>query len=70
MSYWGIGVVNTDCPFYVREAEKEITCEGVEKNTLCAFKFSSKAEKEDFQKHHCFPGCHRCYNALKLLEGS
>ena len=69
MSYWGIGTVNTDCPFYKRESEKEITCEGAEPGTLCAKKFTSKAEKEDFQKHHCFPGCVRCHNAEKLFEG-
>ena len=66
MSYYGIGVVNTECPFYIREAEKEITCEGVVTGTKATTKFESRSDKENFQKQTCFHGCERCYIAKEL----
>jgi len=68
MSYWGIGVVNTDCPFYLRESEKTITCEGVEEETMAKKEFKDRSQKEAFQKTYCFAGCKRCANAEAILK--
>lgn len=68
MGFWGIGVTATTCPFYIRESEKEITCEGADMGTKCSKKFNSRKDKENFQKHHCFTGCDRCHNAKILLK--
>ncbi len=68
MSYWGVGVTRTDCPFYIRESELQICCEGEEKNHVCKKEFATKEEKLDYQKHHCFLGCPRCSHAEYMLN--
>lgn len=45
--------VRTICPFYQREADKSITCEGVIPGTTASTHFDSKGEKRLFQEQHC-----------------
>lgn len=68
MSYWGIGTTGTDCPFYIRESELQICCEGEEENHFCKKEFKTKEERENYQKHHCFLGCARCSHAERLFK--
>lgn len=64
--YWGPGIVNTDCPYYIRESEKMITCEGVEDGTLIGTRFDSEPQKIEYQRRHCFEKCERCKHAENL----
>ena len=68
MSYWGIGVVNTDCPFYLRESERTVTCEGIVPETTIKVEFHTRKQKENFQKTYCFAGCSRCPNYENILK--
>jgi hypothetical protein len=64
--HWGFGNSISDCPWFIREGIKEITCVGVEVGTLSTYKFDSEEEKIAFQKKKCFPGCERCFVAKEL----
>lgn len=64
--YWGPGITQTDCAYYIREREKMITCEGSEEGTLIGTRFRSEKEKIEFQRKHCFKNCSRCKNAEYL----
>lgn len=52
MMYYG--EVNCKCPFYVKEADKSITCEGLKKGQLLAVKFKHIIDKQDWQENNCF----------------
>ena len=67
--YWGTHTSKVRCRYYIRESEKEITCMGLEPETLYSTKFNSKEEKTLFQEKHCLPGCNRC-SIFKILENS
>lgn len=43
----------TICPFYLRETEKSITCEGLQGNATIVLKFLSSSQKQKFQKQKC-----------------
>jgi len=44
----------TVCPFYVREADKSISCEGVIDGTVTMTRFASTEVKVRFQEAACF----------------
>ena len=41
------------CPFYLKEAGKSITCEGLAEGTTNMMRFTSEAEKQRFQELNC-----------------
>ena len=61
---------STICPFYLREAEKSIACEGLTPGTCCLTRFAGKEEKEQFQAECCqgFEYAERCPLAAALME--
>lgn len=67
--YYGKHTGKVDCPLFLRESNKEITC-AIEKNYLSAKKFRSREEKEDYQEHHCCFGCIRCDGYLGTIKMS
>lgn len=42
-----------ECPFYIKEGEYFIRCEGVLKNTECVHRFVSNAEKKRYEETVC-----------------
>lgn len=48
------GVVLTQCPYYISEADTHIDCEGYNGNTLTSTYFKSEESKKRFQKEYCF----------------
>lgn len=54
---------NIECPFYLKEGDKFIACEGVLKGTRCVHKFSSNVEKRDYENNVCSVNCgKKCYH--------
>ena len=45
--------VKTICPFYIREARKSITCEGLIDGTDGMMRFDDEAAKQRYQEEHC-----------------
>ena len=43
----------TICPFYLKEARKSITCEGLVDGTMSMTRFASEEEKQHFQGARC-----------------
>lgn len=43
----------TICPFYLKEARKSITCEGLTEGTTNMTRFASEEEKHSFQAANC-----------------
>jgi len=43
----------TVCPFYLKEARKSITCEGLADGTMSMTRFASEEEKQRFQAENC-----------------
>ena len=60
MKYSGIGTTHTKCPFFVRESELQITCEGVIENADTASKFATEKEKIRYQVKQCFRYPNEC----------
>lgn len=52
MMHWP-QAANIMCPYYLKEGEKTITCEGY-MCTEIVRKFGNYTEKEDYQRKHCF----------------
>lgn len=48
------GMSATLCPFYIRESEYSISCEGIVCNSKTIMKFNSKNEKKQHQRLYCF----------------
>ena len=48
------GMVDTQCPFYIKEANKSITCEGMKEECNLCIKFQSEEEKLKYQEENCF----------------
>lgn len=42
-----------ECPFYIKEGERFIRCEGVLKGTQCIHRFLTNAQKESFEECIC-----------------
>lgn len=54
------GSRHTKCPYYIRESEYTITCEGVHPGTETVQKFPLKQRKEDFQEKCCYRYPNEC----------
>jgi hypothetical protein len=48
---------NIQCPFYLKEGDKFIACEGVLKGTRCVHKFNSNDEKRYHENNVCSINC-------------
>ena len=56
-----------ECPFYIKEGDKFIACEGSVKGTFCVHKFSSNEEKEKHEAYICSKNCgKKCYHYRTL----
>ncbi len=56
-----------ECPFYIKEGDKSITCEGVIKDTTCVHRFSSQEEKAKHEVRVCSNNCgKKCYHYRTL----
>lgn len=63
------GGANTKCPFYIKEAEKSITCEGCTENSTNMQRFETSEEKEHYQEQYCTTrGYIMCPWAASLAE--
>lgn len=60
MGYHGYGSAMTKCPFYIRDNERTVVCEGLIDNTSVLTKFPTKENKEMHQKCHCFNWPNTC----------
>jgi len=60
----------TVCPFYIREAQKSITCEGIIPGTCGMTRFDSASEKLAYQAVNCesYDYTARCCLAAVLME--
>jgi ribosome-binding protein aMBF1 (putative translation factor) len=47
------GGARAKCPYYLKEADKSISCEGVIPHTLTMIRFPTKEDKQTHQKNHC-----------------
>lgn len=54
------GETKTKCPYYEKESEKSITCQGMYPKTYTASKFTDKKAKEIFQDKECFRYPNNC----------
>lgn len=50
----GNAITNTLCPYYIRDSQKQITCEGVVAGAETSMKFESEERKLEYQKQYCF----------------
>lgn len=48
------GAANTSCPYYERESEYSITCEGIVEHSFTVLKFASDTHKALWQKENCY----------------
>ena len=62
------GGVNVLCPFYVREADKSISCEGFYDNNTLMTKFPSKDSKREFMARKCENAYQSCMLARALIR--
>ena len=60
----------TICPFYLRETERTIPCEGVSPDRPSKIRFAHEGEKRRFQKQNCelFDYGRSCPMAAALRE--
>lgn len=54
------GEFKTKCPYYIKESDQSITCEGFKKDTCIAHKFINKDKKEEYQEEECFRYPNKC----------
>lgn len=59
-------IVKTKCPFYIREAEYSITCEGIIPGTDIATRFTGEKEKREYQELLCYHYPNNC--PIRLLQ--
>lgn len=63
------GTANTVCPFYVRESEFRITCEGISDSCSLSVGFATKGAKRRWQQRYCAAFCYpECPIAAVLLK--
>jgi hypothetical protein len=63
------GYVISLCPFYIRESNKSITCEGyLADNTFNTTKFESEKKKYDYQRVYCWRESWCCCVLAKTLN--
>ena len=72
MGYYNVHMRYINCIYYIRESEKEMTCQSAEEGILSAKKFESEAKKVEYQREHCRYNCKRCHDAeqIKKLFGN
>jgi hypothetical protein len=60
----------TICPFYIKEAKKSVTCEGLRPRMDTMIRFTSEADKRRFQHLNCerYGYEYRCLYAAALLS--
>ena len=46
-----------ECPFYIKEGESFITCEGVFNGTKCTHRFANDKDKQGYEKNVCSVNC-------------
>ena len=67
------GGVNVICPFYVKEAEKSVSCEGFYEGNTLMMRFPSKESKLEFMKKRCetkdYSSCMLAAALIKKYEG-
>ena len=56
----GNAITNTQCPYYIRDSLKQITCEGVVSGSEMSMKFDSESGKLKYQKQYCFSYPNNC----------
>jgi len=66
MGYYKPSMALIDCKYYIRESEKEMTCQDVEEGVLSAKRFDNEERKVLYQKSHCRNGCERCHIAIEI----
>lgn len=59
------GMSATACPFYLRESEYSISCEGIVDNSKTILKFTSKKQKKYHQFDYCY---HSVYENCPLYQ--
>jgi len=63
------GGANTICPFYERETERSITCEGLRGDSVLTMRFPTRREKTAWQEEFCMTFTHnRCPLARACYE--
>ena len=63
--------VNVVCPFYRRETELKITCEGITDDCLVSVQFFTKKKKDQHQRIFCnknYPCCEVCQMLMSKYE--
>ena len=60
-------VVNTQCPFFLRNTRLNIVCEGIIEKTENIMKFESEQSKMEYQRRNCFSYPNQCI-ICKTLE--
>ena len=62
------GGANTICPFYIKEAEKSITCESTIEGAANMLRFMTRELKEEYQHDFCECFCYRGCPVAQLME--
>lgn len=65
------GGAKTKCPFYIKDAEKSISCEGMNDDVRCmVIRFRSEEEKAAYQEQKCqtYEYASRCWIAAALTK--
>lgn len=52
--------VNVRCPYYLRERDTEIMCEGLEKGSELAVEFKGKQYKKKYREKYCGGDYEKC----------
>ena len=53
------GGANTICPFYERETDRSITCEGLRENSVLTMRFPARKDKSAWQEDFCMTFAYR-----------
>ncbi len=62
------GGANTICPYYIKEAEKSITCESTIEGAANMLRFVTRELKEEYQHDFCECFCYRGCPVAQLME--
>lgn len=54
MRYWSRGMTNTVCPYYQRESQYTISCEGLVEGADAVQRFTKEEDKEKYQQKECY----------------
>ena len=59
---------NVLCPFYHKETQNKISCEGVSKDSSLNVIFTSIEKRKNYEKRFCCADYKQCYIVRMLLE--